>query len=97
LHAFTVALLFAVLFLGGWTGPGADRIPILGLVYLMIKTSIMYFLGLLVRFSLPRFRIDQMMALNWKLLVPLSLATLMMTAIFDKLAPAGKLMEGSSS
>jgi NADH-quinone oxidoreductase subunit H len=70
LHAFTIALLFSVIFLGGWSGPAADRIPILGLVYLMIKTSIVYFLGLLVRFSLPRFRIDQMMALNWKLLVP---------------------------
>ncbi len=92
LHAFTVALLFAIIFLGGWNGPGADTIPILGFVYLMIKTSIMYFLGLLVRFSLPRFRIDQMMALNWKLLVPLSLSTLMLTAIFDKLAPAGNLL-----
>ena len=58
----------------------------------MIKTSIVYFLGLLVRFSLPRFRIDQMMALNWKLLVPLSLATLMLTAIFDKLAPPDNLL-----
>ena len=92
LHAFTLALLFAVIFLGGWNGPAADSIPILGFVYLMIKTSIVYFLGLLVRFSLPRFRIDQMMALNWKVLVPLSLATLMLTAIFDKLAPAGNLL-----
>ncbi len=91
LHAFTIALLFAVIFLGGWNGPAADRIPILGFVYLMIKTSIMYFLGLLVRFSLPRFRIDQMMALNWKLLVPLSLSTLTLTAIFYKLAPAGNM------
>jgi NADH-quinone oxidoreductase subunit H len=87
LHAFTIALLFSVLFLGGWNGPAADTIPILGFVYLMIKTSIMYFLGLLIRFSLPRFRIDQMMALNWKLLVPLSLVTVVMTAIVDKLAP----------
>jgi NADH-quinone oxidoreductase subunit H len=91
LHAFTIALLFSVIFLGGWSGPAADRIPILGLVYLMIKTSIVYFLGLLVRFSLPRFRIDQMMALNWKLLVPLSLSTLMLTAVFYKLAPAGNM------
>ncbi len=89
LHAFTIALLFAVVFLGGWTGPGADTIPLLGFVYLMIKTSIMYFLGLLIRFSLPRFRIDQMMALNWKMLVPLSLASVAATAIVDKLSPAG--------
>jgi NADH-quinone oxidoreductase subunit H len=87
LHAFTIAALFSVIFLGGWTGPYADSIPILGFVYMMIKTSIMYFLGLMVRFSLPRFRIDQMMALNWKLLTPLSLATVMFTAIVDKIAP----------
>src|SRR5450830_1480434 len=61
LHAFTIALLFSVLFLGGWRGPGADQIPLLGFVYMMIKTTVMYFIGLLVRFSLPRFRIDQMM------------------------------------
>ncbi len=87
LHAFTIALVFSILFLGGWSGPLADRIPLLGFVYLVIKTSIMYFLGLLIRFSLPRFRIDQMMALNWKILVPLSLATFAATAVVDKLAP----------
>jgi NADH-quinone oxidoreductase subunit H len=92
LHAFTIALVFAVVFLGGWTGPGADTLPILGFVYLMIKTSIMYFLGLLIRFSLPRFRIDQMMALNWKMLVPLSLAAVAATAVVAKLAPAGNLL-----
>lgn len=86
LHAFTIALLFSVVFLGGWLGPYSAEIPILGFVYLMIKTTIMYFLGLLIRFSLPRLRIDQMMAFNWKLLVPLSLVTVMLSAIVDKLA-----------
>lgn len=86
LHAFTIALLFSVIFLGGWLGPFATQIPILGFVYLMIKTSLVYFLGLLIRFSLPRLRIDQMMAFNWKLLVPLSLATVVFTAVVDKLS-----------
>ncbi len=86
LHAFTIALLFSVMFLGGWNGPGADTFPILGFIYLMIKTTLMYFLGLLIRFSLPRFRIDQMLAFNWKMLVPLSLVTVSLTAIVDKLA-----------
>jgi len=84
LHAFTIAMLFSVLFLGGWRGPGADQIPILGFVYMMIKTSIMYFLGLLVRFSLPRFRIDQMMNINWKMLTPIALGAVMATAFVDK-------------
>jgi NADH-quinone oxidoreductase subunit H len=92
LHAFTIALLFSVVFLGGWLGPFSDQIPMLGFIYLMIKTSLVYFFGLLIRFSLPRFRIDQMMALNWKLLVPLSLTTVILTAIVDKLAPEGNLI-----
>lgn len=84
LHAFTVAMLFAVLFLGGWRGPGAEQYPILGFVYLTVKTWVMYLLGLLIRFTLPRFRIDQMMNLNWKLLTPLALAAVMMIALVDK-------------
>jgi NADH-quinone oxidoreductase subunit H len=84
LHAFTIALLFSVLFLGGWRGPGADQIPILGFFYLGLKTALMYFAGLLVRFSLPRFRIDQMMNINWKMLTPLSLGVLIASALVDK-------------
>jgi NADH-quinone oxidoreductase subunit H len=38
-----------------------------------------------LRFSLPRYRIDQMMAINWKLLTPLSLAILIVTAVIAKL------------
>ncbi len=84
LHAFTIAILFSVIFLGGWRGPLADQIPILGLVYLMLKTAVMYFLGLLVRFSLPRFRIDQMMNINWKMLTPIALGAVIVTAMVDK-------------
>lgn len=84
LHAFTIAVLFSVLFLGGWRGPGADQIPILGFIYLGIKTLVVYFAGLLVRFSLPRFRIDQMMNINWKVLTPISLVVLAGVALVDK-------------
>ena len=84
LHAFTIALLFSVLFLGGWRGPGADQIPLLGFIYLMLKTTVMYFFGLLVRFSLPRFRIDQMMNINWKMLTPIALGAVIATALIDK-------------
>ena len=85
LHAFTVALIFATLFLGGWQGPGADQYPILGFIYFSIKTALVHFLSLTLRFSLPRFRIDQMMDLNWKLLTPLSLVLVGATALADKL------------
>ena len=90
LHAFTSALIFATLFLGGWQGPGATTIPILGFFYLLIKTALVYFLMLALRFSLPRFRIDQMMNLNWKFLTPLALFTFMTTAVVNKVLPVGE-------
>ena len=90
LHAFTSAMIFASLFLGGWRGPGAELYPILGFIYLFIKTAAVYLLTVTIRFTVPRLRIDQMMAFNWKYLTPLALATLLVTAIVDKAAPAGQ-------
>jgi len=92
LHAFTSALIFATVFLGGWQGPGAASIPILGFIYLLLKTVLVYFAMLTLRFSIPRFRIDQMMNLNWKILTPLALFSFMVTAVVNKaLAPSGNL------
>ena len=85
-HAFTISALMAVIFLGGWRGPGAEAFPLLGLVYFLIKTSIMYFVVIWVRATFPRIRIDQMNAFNWKFVTPLALVVLMVTAIVDKLA-----------
>ncbi len=88
LHAFTISLLFATLFMGGWRGPGAEQYPLLGFFYYLLKTSLVYFVVILLRGSLPRFRLDQMMDINWKLLTPLSLVALSVTALLYKLAPA---------
>ncbi len=88
LHAFTISLLFAALYLGGWRGPGAEQYPMLGFVYFVLKTAVVYFIGILIRASLPRFRIDQMMDLNWKYLTPLALVLVAATAVAGKLVPA---------
>lgn len=88
LHAFTSALIFSTLFLGGWNGPGAEQYPILGFIYLLIKTAVVYLLTVTIRFTVPRMRIDQMMAFAWKYLTPLALASLLVTAVVDKAAPA---------
>ncbi|MBX3002416.1 MAG: NADH-quinone oxidoreductase subunit NuoH [Anaerolineales bacterium] len=85
LHAFTVGVLFAILFLGGWRGPGAEQFPILGVLYLMAKSTIGYFIVMWVRSTLPRIRIDHMLDLNWKVLTPVALALLIITAVLDKL------------
>lgn len=88
-HAFTISALTAVIFLGGWQGPGAAAYPLLGLVYFALKTSVMYFVVIWVRGTFPRIRIDQMNAFNWKFITPVALVVLMVTAVVDKLAVGG--------
>jgi NADH-quinone oxidoreductase subunit H len=92
LHAFTISLLFATFFLGGWRGPWAEEIPILGVVYYIIKTAAAYLLVIVMRAALPRFRIDQVMNLNWKILTPMALAAVILTALVDKLITGSSLV-----
>jgi len=86
LHAFTNSLIFTALFLGGWQGPGAEQFPILGFIYFFLKTVVVHFLGIAIRGSMPRFRIDQVMQLNWKLFTPIALAAFSSAALVEKLA-----------
>jgi NADH-quinone oxidoreductase subunit H len=88
LHAFTISLLFSTLFLGGWRGPGAEQIPILGFGYFFLKTAVVYFLVILMRGTLPRLRIDQMNDFNWKFLTPFALLSIVVFAVAGKLVPA---------
>jgi NADH-quinone oxidoreductase subunit H len=84
LHAFTISALMATLFLGGWRGPWAEQVPILGVFWFFIKAFIVYFFVVLIRISMPRLRIDQMLNFNWKFLTPLALVLLVVTAIVEK-------------
>src|SRR5579859_6717799 len=88
LHAFTISVLTAILFFGGWRGIGASVAgaggDALGFVWLFIKSVGLYLLVMLIRNTVPRIRIDHMMSLNWKILVPLSLVNLIMVAILAK-------------
>ena len=88
MHAFFAAIIFAVLFLGGWRGPGAEQIPFLGMVYLGIKAMLVYFVTMWLRMTVPRVRIDQLLDLNWKILVPVALANLAFMALLFKVIPA---------
>ena len=85
LHAFTISALFATLFLGGWQGPYAETYPLLGLVYFLIKTSLVYFVVIWIRGTFPRFRIDQINSLNWKMITPIALGAVIFAAITEKL------------
>jgi NADH-quinone oxidoreductase subunit H len=81
LHALTIGILFGVLFLGGWRGPGVDQIPLLGIFYLFFKGFVLYFVVAWIKYTFPRIRIDHMQSFNWKFLTPLALASVIVTAL----------------
>jgi len=75
-----MASLWTTLFLGGYKVPFWDDAPwFLCVAAFLVKTSLFLFLYLWVRWTLPRFRFDQLMALGWKVFLPLSLANLFLT------------------
>jgi NADH-quinone oxidoreductase subunit H len=68
------AAMATTLFLGGWLGPVLPP-----LVWFMLKTTLLVVFFVLLRAALPRPRYDQLMALGWKLLLPLALLNLVIT------------------
>lgn len=85
--------LFATIYLGGWRFLGLEEQAtfgrLFGLIIFFIKMFAVYFVFIWVRGTLPRVRIDQMLDLNWKFLVPLSLVLVLVVAVVEKLIPAG--------
>jgi len=75
-HLFTISAILTTLFLGGWNGPVLPPI-----VWFLLKTFAFMFFFIWERATLPRFRIDQIMNFGWKVLLPLSLANLVVTAV----------------
>ncbi|OLD38071.1 MAG: NADH-quinone oxidoreductase subunit H [Armatimonadetes bacterium 13_1_40CM_3_65_7] len=73
----TMGALTATLFLGGWQGPPA--LP--PVVWFLLKAFAVVFLFIWIRATLPRLRYDQLMGLGWKVLVPVGLANLAVTAV----------------
>ncbi|MEL7433474.1 MAG: complex I subunit 1 family protein, partial [Chloroflexota bacterium] len=84
LHVFTNGIFFAILFMGGFLGLFYQVIPPLGFVWLGLKASIVYFIFLWLRNTVPRLRIDQVMAFNWFFLVPVSIVNVLLTALIVK-------------
>lgn len=64
----------ATMFLGGWTGPFLPPI-----VWLAIKTTLMILVSMWIRWTFPRIRIDQLMDLGWKFLLPASIVNILVT------------------
>ncbi len=81
INMITTSTVVATLFFGGWRGPLADEILWLGPVYLGVKVLALLFLFIWIRGSVSRPRFDQVMRFNWKVLIPLGLIYLIVTAV----------------
>src|ERR671918_306257 len=80
-HMIGTSFLGALLFLGGWLGPGADQWPLLGSLWFLLKAMFVFLVVTWVRWSFVRIRVDQILAISWKLLLPLTILLLMATAL----------------
>ncbi len=75
-EAIAMSAIITTLFLGGWRGP---LLP--PWLWFIVKTLIVFFVMVWIRTTIPRVRIDQLMALAWKFLFPLALINLFVTAV----------------
>jgi NADH:ubiquinone oxidoreductase subunit H len=72
--------MLASLYFGGFLGPGVDKFPLLGPVYLIVKVVVLLFVMIWVRATWPRIRYDRLMSFGWKIMLPLTLAVTFITA-----------------
>jgi len=76
-HILVVSSLAVSLFLGGWQGPFLPPV-----IWFLIKVFAFIFFFIWIRATFPRFRYDQLMKFGWKVLFPLSLVNILVTAVF---------------
>ena len=74
----TVSAMATTLFLGGWHGPFLP--PEYGWIWFLIKVGFLMFVYVWIRWTLPRYRYDQLMQFGWKWLLPASVVNLLVTA-----------------
>jgi NADH-quinone oxidoreductase subunit H len=77
-HVIATSFLGALLFLGAWGGPGPGW---LGPLWFLLKAMAVFLLLTWIRWSFVRIRVDQILAVSWKLLLPATLILLMVTAV----------------
>jgi NADH-quinone oxidoreductase subunit H len=78
-HIIGTSFLGALLFLGGWLGPGPAW---LGPVWFLLKAMLVFLVLTWVRWSFVRIRVDQILAISWKLLLPATIVLLLATALW---------------
>lgn len=77
IHTFIASAVASLMFFGGWLGPGPD-----GLHWMALKTGALYLAVYWLRWSLVRFRSDQLMRFCWHWLVPISLALIVIATLW---------------
>jgi len=88
-HMIGTSFLGALLFLGAWAGPWADTSPWWGALWFLLKAMFVFLLVTWIRWSFVRIRVDQILAISWKVLLPASLLLLMATALVVVLTGPG--------
>src|SRR5713101_7311766 len=94
-NRYVIGAIVTTLFLGGWNLPHAlDGLPALVLIPLQfatffLKSYFWVFVAVWLRWTLPRIRVDQMMVMCWKYLVPLAFVNLLGTAVWMVVFPHG--------
>jgi len=90
INMFVSSAVMATLYFGGYNYPGMDFVnsligptwgPLLGMGVLFLKIFAFIFLFMWVRWTIPRFRYDQLMNLGWKVLIPLAIANIVLTGV----------------
>jgi len=72
-----IAMLTVVFFLGGWDDPLNIGLP--PILWFLGKTGFLIYVFMWIRFTLPRYRFDQLMSIGWKILIPISLVNVLVT------------------
>ena len=78
---FVLSAIAVILFFGGWNGPHIFG-PISPFVWFFLKLAMMFMFFLWVHWTLPRYRVDQITELAWKVMLPLSLVNILVVAIW---------------
>lgn len=76
----TISILAVILFFGGWNAP--LFLPEIPIFWFVVKVAFFIYFFMWIRFTLPRYRYDQLMTIGWKILLPLSLLNVLITGLF---------------